>query len=146
MSQPMMACGCAAVVTCSARGGVTYDPPIPACFTHDCIEVAAVAPDLTGRRARCTYFGEGGFRSYECNYSRETGCTRQKCACEMPSSDALPFFVYYGPGSHEALDRCKHCRYFESAHVGRKGLACSHFEPIGDVGFDRFYCGCAGWD
>ena len=143
---PMMKCGCAAATTCSARNGVTYDPPIPSCFTHSCIEVADAAPDLSGRIARCTYFGKGGFRSYECNYAKQTGCTRTKCSCEMPSSPALPFFEYHGPGSPNARERCKHCRYFESAHAVAKTRACAHFEPIGDVGFDRFYCGCAGWD
>ncbi len=167
MSAPMMACGCAAATTCSARNGVTYDPPIPSCFTHNCIEIAEVAPDLTGRRARCSYFGKGGFSHYECNYAKQTGCTRRECACEMPSGTALPFFKYHGPGSHEALDRCKHCNFWESAHswhavestirsswrrprdmtsVVAKTRACAHFDPLGDVGFDSFYCGCAGWD
>ena len=146
MSAPMMACGCAAATTCSARNGVTYDPPIPSCFTHSCIEIAEVAPDLTGRRARCTYFGKGGFRSYECNYAKTTGCTRKQCNCEMRSSAALPFFEFRGPGSRYARTHCKRCRYFENAHTAIRNPTCGHFESVGGDGPDSFFCGCAGWD
>lgn len=140
----MMACGCTATGACSRRDGVTYDPPVPACIIHDCLEVAAVAPNLTGRRARCAYFGPINFSSYECNYRQQTGCSRQRCTCELPSEATLPFFEYRGPGSRNATLRCKHCAYFKAAHV--KSHRCRGFEPIGDVGFDRFFCGCAGWD
>ena len=114
----MMVCGCAAQGTCSALGGQVFDPPIPACIVHDCIEVAASPPDLTGRRARCDYFGPHHTRprSFECNYAKQTGCTREQCRCELPSATTLPFFMYCGPGSVTPKD------------------------------FDRFFCGCRGWD
>jgi len=141
----MMTCGCAAQGTCSKKDGRVFDPPIPACLTHDCFEVAAAAPDLTGRTARCSYFGPINFRSYECNFREQTGCSRKRCACELPSNATLPFFEYRGLGSRNATLRCKHCSYFKTAHESR-GHRCRGFEPIGDTGHDRFYCGCAGWD
>ena len=88
----MMACGCAAVGVCSRRSGVVIDPPIPVCITHDCIVVAAAPPDLTGRTARCSYFGPIRFRSFESNYVAQTGCSRTRCTCELPSDPGLPFF------------------------------------------------------
>ncbi len=143
----MMACGCAAQGVCSRRRGQEYNPPIPACVIHDCIEVAPSPPDLTGRRARCVYFGPHRRppRHFECNYTKQTGCTRQQCRCELPSDVALPFFEYRGPGSENATRRCR-CGYFDIAHEkpGRRD-ACGTFEPVGDS-FDHFYCGCKGWD
>lgn len=185
ITMPMMKCGCIAMTTCSGRGDVKYDPPIPSCIVHDCFEVADT-PDLTGRIAKC-----------------HCGATRQ--------SGDLPFFEYHGPGSREASERCK-CGYFEQAHwplwrahikvvrrwfaheryesVERRDfhapatysnegaeaqaefwreqthdektkvfsaevikvepraspLKCKEFKPIGPQQFDKFYCGCNGWD
>lgn len=53
MTQPMMACGCRASGTFTRLAGVDYDPPIPGCVVHTCIEVAP-EPDLTGRMAKCS--------------------------------------------------------------------------------------------
>ena len=139
----MMACGCAAQ-SMGLKAGEPESARRPACITHSCFDVAATGPDLTDRRARCAYFGKGGFRSYECNYQKRTGCTRAKCTCELPSDAALPFFEYHGPGSPWATTMCRHCKYYQSAHQ-RNSRACSHFEPMGDAP-DKFFCGCAGWD
>ena len=140
----MMTCGCAAQGTCSRKGGVVYDPPIPVCITHDCLEPADSAPVLTGRKARCVYFGPISFRSFESNYVKLTGCSRQRCTCELPSDPGLPFFIYQGAGTPSAT-KCRHCGYFKSAHE-KSGHRCRGYEASGDTGFDRFYCGCAGWD
>lgn len=51
----MMKCGCAANATCSSSGGVKFDPPIPSCVIHECLEIADKQPDLTGRTAKCAY-------------------------------------------------------------------------------------------
>ena len=51
-----------------------------------------------------------------CNYAKQTGCTREQCRCELPSAATLPFFMYCGPGS------------------------------VTPKAFDRFFCGCRGWD
>lgn len=78
-----------------------------------------------------------------------------RCGCgeERPSSPDLAFFEFQGPGSHHAEERCKHCFYSLTAHllspvpahlVGQ--IDTHEFEPRGDVGYDRFYCGCRGWD
>jgi hypothetical protein len=49
----------------------TKDGDIPCCVICDCTEFAEEAPDLTGRKARCTY-----------------------CKREIPSSFALAFFQH----------------------------------------------------
>lgn len=85
--------------------------------------------DLTDRQARCPY-----------------------CKKLAPSDEALPFFMYCGPGS----DNCDHCAYTERAHEpevrGRPHLAKTkladghaYSNAIGRE-FDSFYCGCRGWD
>jgi hypothetical protein len=99
---PIMECGCAAATNRVMSDGST----VPSCFTHNTIVVAQVQPDLSGRRARCDYFGKPTRKS-ECNY----GNGRESvCSCEQPSGQ-LPFFIH------------------------------KPTEP-----FDRFYCGCHGWD
>ncbi len=50
----MMECGCAASGNLRVNGG----PALVCCGVHDCTEVAAVEPDLTGRKARCSYGGK----------------------------------------------------------------------------------------
>jgi len=110
--------------------------------------------DLEGRKARCAYHGKstsprgsyGG--GNECNYGQSS---HKVCTCEQPSSKDLPFFEFCGPGSREADELCKHCGYHKVAHEKdprelRGTHVCSHFEPKGDRGFDKFYCGCHGWD
>lgn len=82
-----MKCGCVGVGACFGRDGKTYDPPVPICITHDCIELAEGQPDLTSRAARCI------------------------CGRVVRSSIELPFFAH----------RPEH--------------------P-----YDRYYCGCVGWD
>jgi hypothetical protein len=85
------------------------------------------------------------------------------CGTERPSSSpGLAFFEACGDGSIDA-QRCI-CGYFECAHdpahmatlvPGRHGKPrptviesghCTGYQPRGDRGTDRFYCGCRGWD
>ena len=94
----LMKCGCVAHAVCTARGGVQIDPPIPACIVHECYEVAQTTPCLDGRTAECAY--------------------RPKGHAIKPSSYDLPFFVYRGPGSPEAEDKCK-CGYARNTHYPR---------------------------
>lgn len=141
MSQ-MMKCGCAAQGVRIMKD----DSRIPACLIHDCIDPASEAPDLTGRKARCVYYGGSTARrgSYgggnECNYGQGNAA---RCTCEQPSSATLPFFEFCGASSRESA-KCK-CGYYETAHGG-SNCKCRKFEPQGDKGFDKFYCGCHGWD
>jgi len=141
--QPMMKCGCAA----QGLRHMSDGSKVPSCITHDCIEVAAVTPDLTGRKARCAYYGKTTARrgSYgggnECNYGQSEA---SRCTCEQPSSPNLPFFEHCGPESREAA-KCR-CGYYESAHVPNSVCKCRKFEPAGPREFDKFYCGCQGWD
>lgn len=86
-------------------------------------EVASESPNLTGRKARCV-----------CN-----------CGKEEDSSVDLAFFEYCGEGSPNAK-LCKHCHVVEKAHGVEGTTACDNYEPIGDIGYDKFYCGCRGWD
>lgn len=147
MSTVMMKCGCASQGTRTATKGVPHDP-IPACLIHDCVDIATDEPDMTGRTARCAYYGGATSRrgSYgggnECNYGQSNA---QRCTCEQPSAKNLPFFEYLGPGSRESATKCK-CGYYESAHRPGTSIKCRKFEPCGASEFDKFYCGCQGWD
>jgi hypothetical protein len=80
--------------------GVEYDPPIPACVVHDCIEVAKDIPDLTHRMAQCNYTGSGGWRNYGPIHGGGK-CSREKCECLVASSFDLPFFVYSPDKKHD---------------------------------------------
>jgi len=127
MGMPLMKCGHVAMSTCSADGkGNTFNPPIPSCVICSCMEIDTNAPDLTGRKARCTYFGKSGFRNSGPIYGGGKCSNRADeggCQCEVQSSFDLPFFAYTGPGSN-------------------------HYSVVksGPQPFDEFFCGCAGWD
>ena len=87
--RPIMKCGCVAM-TIRTDGGRRD----PWCFTHDCGEIADRQPDLSGRMARCAYFGKVVPRkSYNAN-----ACSRcragEPCACEQPSTPKLWFFIH----------------------------------------------------
>jgi hypothetical protein len=139
---PMMTCGCAGQANRILKDGSR----IPACIIHDCTEVAPAGPDLTGRKARCAYYGKSTslkarYSRNECNYGQDKAPI---CTCEQPSSSKLPFFEYQGAGSTEAT-KCK-CGYYESAHKPGMNCRCREFKPQGALEFDKFYCGCQGWD
>lgn len=130
MSAVMLACGCSATATHeNPHDGLPANHP--SCPVHydtglGCKVIAS--PDLTGRMARCDYYGttkrwrnagpiHGGGEALGLCENGGKGCR-----CEVPSSTALPFFNYLGPGSEH------------------------HMAKNGPQEFDRFYCGCAGWD
>ncbi len=91
------------------------------------------------RRARCAYYSG--------------------CGVEAASGPRLAFFEALGPGRTD--DECRVCHYKEIAHErfsGRlmDGVAAGRW-PRGVVPhsfvarteghpYDRFYCGCRGWD
>ncbi len=115
-------------------------------------DVARLAEtNLDGRKARCAYYGQktsdGRHSSNECNYGQRQA---RICTCEQPSSKDLPFFEFTGAGSRESDEICKHCKFHKIAHEKapreRGTRVCSHFEAQGPREFDKFYCGCAGWD
>ena len=75
------------------------------------------------------------------------------CGATQPSARALPFFEFKGEGSEASKRDCKHCHYFEVAHekvpercLLQGGAPCPGFESNGPYEFDRYYCGCRGWD
>lgn len=115
------------------------------------ITQGSTEPNLEGRQAKCAYHGQrtstrgsyGG--GNECNYGQREA---KVCTCVQPSSKELPFFEFQGEGSREAVEMCKHCWYAKVAHEKdrRSSDVCTHFEPRGPAQFDKFYCGCAGWD
>lgn len=105
--------------------------------------------DLTGRTARCAYFGG------KAKYARTAD---GKCDSQQPSSWELAFFEFKGEGSKDALESCGKCGFHQVAHT-KEGVAgnvrpttviedgkCDGFVPKGPQEFDRFYCGCWGWD
>lgn len=126
MSKPMMKCGHAA--NASHQG----EPTCVICWPDPkAREIADDAPDLTGRTARCAYWRGG-------------------CKSQQPSSTSLAFFEYCGPGSKFAEGTCGNCGLYEevhhSDHPNAKRCECKKFEPQGDPGYDKYYCGCLGWE
>lgn len=82
-----------------------------------------------------------------------------RCSCGKAelSSPKLPFFEFCGAGSREAAEVCM-CGYNQLAHdpeftkrncekrtVVEQGK-CLGFLARGPRKYDRFYCGCRGWD
>jgi hypothetical protein len=88
--------------------------------------------------------------------NREARCSQ--CGRIVDSNPSLPFFEDTSEGSEAATLHCK-CGYYESAHsaemlkarniqnstVIERGL-CKGFESHGAYEYDRYYCGCRGWD
>lgn len=119
------------------------------------VETKSEAPELVGRLARCAYYGGEKPRGFYSSSSCGNGRDGTKCMCERPSSRDLAFFEFCGDGSRDAL-LCKHCGMMPTAHgdgLGpcrnpgmRKHRPGTVYEAQGDRGFDRFYCGCHGWD
>lgn len=117
--RPVMACGHAASATYTATGR----PCCMICAPDELAYTEAPAPDLTGRRSRCS------------------------CGSISPSSTELAFFEYTGPDSRQSITSCKHCHYYKVAHrPGHSKYICDSFEPHGAYEYDTHYCGHAGWD
>ncbi len=80
-----MKCGCAENSINQSRGG------IPWCVVHDCGETVET-PNLSGRRARCTYYGMA-VKDGMCNGNSCRVCkVGENCKCERDSSLDLWFF------------------------------------------------------
>lgn len=126
----LMQCGCAGMAKHNnAHDGL--EAGHPSCVTHIPAQEAclpASRPSLEGRFAKCG----------------------KTCAVE-PSNADLAFFEYLGPDSPASKNHCAQCGYYESAHK-RDGdrlpsqNVCLNFRPHGPYEFDRYYCGCRGWD
>jgi hypothetical protein len=124
---PLMECGCAgSALHNNAHDGL--ESGHPSCVVHVPAKAACnpVRPfSLEGRFAKCG-----------------PHCT------VAPSNTSLAFFEYLGPGSPSSRQNCAQCGYFDSAHnkMPRSGNVCLTFRPHGPYEFDRYYCGCHGWD
>ncbi|MHA2068878.1 MAG: hypothetical protein ACXABY_31330 [Candidatus Thorarchaeota archaeon] len=120
-NRPLMKCGH------TASANTDTDRPVCAsCYgiTPGADVIDPNAPDLTGRRSRCTY-----------------------CKSIVDSSYALPFFEHRGEGSYQALHACKDCGYYDVAHGNKDHKTiCANFAPRGGMEFDNHYDGCRGWD
>ena len=96
LKMPLMKCGCVAQGYLTSQDGIKLETSLPGCLIHDCYEPADEIPDLTGRTARCTYFGRSKpnrrYANDECNY----GCKgNNTCKCgNIPSDYGLAFFQY----------------------------------------------------
>lgn len=119
MSAVMMECGHA------ANSEFQGKPACAICVLTDrrALLVQPTPPDLAGRTARCC---------------KKSGL--------VPSSPELPFFEFLGAGSTKALESCKNCGYYKSAHEEGRVPECSGFEPHGPYEHDLYYCGHGGWD
>ena len=86
----------------------------------------------------------------------------RKAKCDLcnnivDSNEELPFFEFLGEGSKYAVNECE-CGYHRNAHdpeFAKKNAIkktivelgkCSGFKSRGPREFDRYYCGCRGWD
>lgn len=49
-------------------------------------------PDLSNRKARCSYFGQAKSRGGDCDYPRGRNSDSRYCNCVVPSDPTLPFF------------------------------------------------------
>ena len=139
----MMKCGHAANAIHHRHDG-TDAPCCVICFNLDpgATIVEENPPSLEGRTAVCT------------------GC-KNRPQSQQPSAWTLPFFEYCGEGSRTSK-LCKHCGFTADGHPSQGGTGnysksdkpirglCEHrgllYEPRGDTGTDKFYCGCWGWD
>jgi hypothetical protein len=107
----MMECGHAAQATHRLRD----DPPGEygiACVicmgSRSAITIKADTPDLTGRTARCAYFG----RPTPCRRGVSRAPLGPPCDAEKPSAFDLPFFAYRGPGSRYFLGESDHDEFY----------------------------------
>lgn len=85
----MMKCGCSSNGAVLTSVGVEKIDPLPICITHQCTEPMESEPDLTGRKARCSYFGKRSIRS------------GKKCESEVDSSTKLAFFKHCPQKDHD---------------------------------------------
>jgi len=89
MENILLKCGCSAMALKKVKGG----SDIPWCIIHDCGDQAE-KPDLTGRKARCSYYGKpvkrGMYNSNCCDICAKVDV----CHCERDSSYDLWFFRY----------------------------------------------------
>lgn len=122
---PLMMCGHTAEGT--DKNGILICVtcyPLPASYVVD-----SRAHDLTNRRAKCAY-----------HHAEDDS---------VPSDLNLPFFEFRGEGSADSVNFCKHCGYYKIVHdpTYYRYKALGHeFEPCGPFEYDRYYCGCRGWD
>ena len=92
MSDILMKCGHSA----NSEKVLKDNTRIPACAICGCSEIAENKPDLTGRKARCAYYGK---ETYHCetHYPKmlTTNSRGKKCCGSLvDSSYGLPFFKH----------------------------------------------------
>lgn len=88
-SKTMMKCGHAANSMGSPAGSTEK---MPACVICSCFEQAE-SPNLTGRKARCAYYGTPVKSSWYNGNACDVCKTGENCQCEKPSSTGLWFFA-----------------------------------------------------
>lgn len=72
---------------------------------------------------------------------------KAKCQCGKIESnkDEMHFFDFTGDGSFWSR-LCSCCGFSEESHKSKKAVKCSGYKPQGPLEFDKYYCGCNGWD
>jgi hypothetical protein len=173
MNKPMMACGHQAN-SLMTKGDLVKVPACASCdppLNHTVVE----EPDLSGRQARCAY-GDTirpstdknvlAFFEYRGPGSNDALNMCKHCAY---AKNAHRFFPYYNPGrcpncnadalrylgKVEYMWGCDNCTgaFTDAEVVGRRhptpknpAIQPHEFEPHGPYEYDKYYCGCRGWD
>lgn len=119
--KPVMACGHRANATRTWPDGRQTDACV-ICAGDPQADQVVEGPDLTARDAECS-----------------------SCKKRVPSTKAVAFFEYRGPGAPIAYETCR-CGYLRLAHGQPGSRACRAFIPHGPWATDRHYDGCRGWD
>lgn len=124
---PMMVCGHAANAVWKDGDGVDR-PCCAICDGPRSTTIADVAPDLTGRMARCASYGG----------KLKFGAGRGSCECSECEGAIIV------DGQHRGYDESKRRTHCRCMRVSSPSLAFFKHEPTKP--FDAFYCGCFGWD
>lgn len=95
----MMTCGHAANAQRRNADGTT----VPSCVICGVTTIATAAPDLSGRVARCSYYGRMG---------RINRRPTTVCRSEQPSATTLAFFTYRGPGTTSYKGEAPHDEFY----------------------------------
>jgi hypothetical protein len=95
MDNPVMKCG--HVANSLGKPAHYVGEPIPACAICSCFEIAETQPDLSKRKARCSYYGQKLGRRGGCDHPKEVHSADNICWCEAESDNVRLLFFKHNP-------------------------------------------------